>query len=267
MGRLDAHFLGNDVEYDANNIYHLRVARIDARLAELRVRQQCHVPRRTRVALSSKETHMTPLHEWLAAAGTLAAVATYEFRLSTRSSSKRAPSSRDAHAQIRTDWFAAVNNQPGSEVLAVQTIRNGLMAASLLASTAALAMMGTASLAAPSIHAQLNQGGVAPQTFIELCLLTLLFSALTAAVISARYFHHTSFVVGMPIGSAQRTRWSPLGERYLNKAGALYGWALRQLILCAPAIAFLVHPLAAPALAAVSIAGLLAFDRLDKAYG
>jgi hypothetical protein len=39
---------------------------------------------------------------------------------------------RSAHAKLREEWFLAVSALKGSEVLAVQTIRNSLMSATVL---------------------------------------------------------------------------------------------------------------------------------------
>jgi hypothetical protein len=58
-----------------------------------------------------------------------------------------------------TDWLASINQRPGGDILAIQTLRNALMAASVLASAALVALMGvlaTANLQAirwPSITA------------------------------------------------------------------------------------------------------------------
>ena len=47
----------------------------------------------------------------------------------------------------------ALSRQPGSEILAIQTLRNSVMSATMTASTAVLGLMGTVSLAAPSLDA------------------------------------------------------------------------------------------------------------------
>ena len=54
------------------------------------------------------------------------------------------------HAALRAEWFAAVSAERGTEVLAVQTLRNSLMSATMIASTAAIGLMGAATLVAPS---------------------------------------------------------------------------------------------------------------------
>jgi hypothetical protein len=47
----------------------------------------------------------------------------------------------------------------------------------------------------------------------------------------------------------------------VRRAGLLYSWGLRQLILLAPIVAALLHPLAGPPAALVAILGLSIFDR------
>ncbi len=45
------------------------------------------------------------------------------------------------------DWLASVIQRPGGDILAVQTLRNALMAASVLASAALVALMGVVATA------------------------------------------------------------------------------------------------------------------------
>lgn len=61
------------------------------------------------------------------------------------------------HTNLREGWFEANSAQKRSEVLAVQTLRNALMSASMTASTAALGRMGTVTLALPSLHAKFGE--------------------------------------------------------------------------------------------------------------
>ena len=47
---------------------------------------------------------------------------------------------------LRRAWIARVMESPGMEILAVQTLRNSIMAATVMASTSALGLMGLLSL-------------------------------------------------------------------------------------------------------------------------
>lgn len=73
---------------------------------------------------------MSPDERWIAAALTIAVLALYEIWFALAQRRHPGQLARSAHARLREDWFAAVSQQPGSEVLAVQTLRNSLMSAS-----------------------------------------------------------------------------------------------------------------------------------------
>lgn len=201
---------------------------------------------------------------WLLAGATAGLVAVGEIWLllaARRGGEARAGA---AHAALRDQWFAAVSEHVGSEILAVQTLRNGIMAASMLASATALALMGTVTLLAQSGRAgAAGVTGVEPRLAMEWLLLLLLFASLVAAVVAARYFNHASFIGGMPVGSPARRRWAAVGSAYVRTAGHLYGWALRQLVLIAPPLSFILEPASGPLMALLALAVLLGFDRFD----
>ena len=83
---------------------------------------------------------------------------------------------RSAHAALREEWFIAVSQRKGSELLAVQTQRNSLMSATVTASTAMLGLIGTVTLVAPSLHASFGWSATlpsfTPRLVLELLLLT-----------------------------------------------------------------------------------------------
>lgn len=161
-----------------------------------------------------------------------------------------------AHAGLRRDWLRAVSAQPGSELLAVQTLRNALMSATMTASTAVLGLMGTISLTAPLLRSD----GLA-QLGLHLLLLALLLAALLSSAMAVRDYKHAGFIVAMPVASAERQRWEAAADRYLARAGRLYGWGLRQLFLVGPVLAALLHPLAGPVAALLLLGLLLSLDR------
>lgn len=88
----------------------------------------------------------------------------------------------------------------------MQTLRNALMSTLLTASTAALGLMETDTLAVPSLPAQFSDGATAlayftPRLAMEFVLLTLLFASLVSSVMAVRYYNHAGFVGGMPVDS------------------------------------------------------------------
>lgn len=195
--------------------------------------------------------------DWTSVALTLALLGLYEALLVLP---QRLALAR--HAGLREEWFRGVSAEKGSEVLAVQTLRNSLMSATMLASTAALGLMGTVTLAAPSLHDGVDAFG--PRLLLELVLLALLFASLVSSMMAVRFFNHAGFIGGMPVASAARARWLESGVHYVRRAGVLYGVGLRQLVLVVPVVAALLLPAAGPVAAAL-VAGVLTL--LDRCAG
>ena len=209
---------------------------------------------------------MNPAASWWVALLTAAIPALYELLLWWTQRARPGQVARTAHAQLREAWFHAVSAVPGTEILAVQTLRNSLMSATMIASTAAIGLMGVASLVATSLQPPLATQGLFPHATarlaMELLLMTVLFASLVFSVMAVRYYNHAGFIVAMPVGSPQRLQWSPACVAYLRRAGLLYGWGLRHLILVAPMLGFIVHPLAGPVAAVLVVLALWGFDRL-----
>jgi hypothetical protein len=211
---------------------------------------------------------MSEMHSslvWLATLSTVLMLIGYELVLAIVQRDKPDRVARSAHAALREDWFTAVSAQPGSEILAVQTLRNSLMSATMTASTAVLGLLGTITLAAPSLNASFGVAAeslyVTPRLLLELLLIALLFASLVCSAMAVRYYNHVGFISGMPVGSEARQAWAPAGLAYVRRAGILYSWGLRHLILVAPILASLLHPFAGPVAAVFVIVVLSRFDR------
>lgn len=173
---------------------------------------------------------------------------------------------RSSHAHLRSIWFDAIARRGGSEILAVQTLRNSLMSATMTASTAALALMGSISLAAPSFNVMAADGItvsdlLTPRHVLELVLLLFLFVSLVSSVMAVRYYTHASFIAGMPADALEKRQWIPIGENYVRKAGLFYSTGLRYFVLIAPVVVGIVHPVAGPIAALIVTAVLYSLDQ------
>ena len=203
----------------------------------------------------------------LAVLATVAVLLGYEvvFALAQRRRPERC--ARSVHALLRQQWFEAVSAQKGSEILAVQTLRNSLMSATMMASTAALGLMCTATLAVPSLHAGLGDltgsSSFTARLALELLLMGQLFASLVVSVMAVRYYNHAGFISAMPVDSDARKRWADTGAAYVRRAGILYSWGLRHLLLVAPILASILQPMAGPVAAVLVVAALVCFDRFD----
>lgn len=211
---------------------------------------------------------MTDQLIWIAVLATIAILLANEAALLIAQRHKPDRLARSAHATLREEWFAAVSKVPGSELLAVQTIRNSLMSATMTASTAVLGLVGTVTLATPSLHATFAASDAslhfAPRLVLELVLIAVLFASLVCSAMAIRYYNHASYIGSMPINSEARLRWSDTCAIYLRRAGILYSWGLRHLVLVAPILAAILHPAAGPIVAVLVVLILSGFDRFGK---
>ena len=211
---------------------------------------------------------MNTLTAWLAASITVGVLVAYELSLLWLQRRSPAMLARSAHANLREEWFAALSKQKGSEILAVQTLRNSLMSATMTASTAALGLIGAATLLAPSLNSSFGTADNMARHFsarvvMELVLMGVLFASLVCSAMAVRYYNHAGFILSMPIESDERHRWGSTAIAYLRRAGLLYSWGLRHLLMVAPLLVFIVYPLAGPVASVLVVAALFAFDRFQ----
>ena len=130
---------------------------------------------------------------------------------------------------LRRAWVKRIFAAAGSEVLAIQTVRNSIMAATLMATTAVLALMGVISIG----HSQLNapnapmewmHGSANLKLFLPLALLAACVVLFSKAV---RLYHRSGYSLGLPQGSsdaAEAAEAAAVSE--LTRAAHLYrnGW-------------------------------------------
>lgn len=205
---------------------------------------------------------------WVSLILSLAILGAYELHLSVLSRRHPLATARSAHALLRVEWVRALSRQAGSEIVAVQALRNSLMSATITASTAALALMGTLTVSSNSVTQDMALFGmrqVSPRLALELLLLATLFASYVCSATAMRYFSHGSFIMSLPVDSEERSRRTPMAIDYVRRAGVLYSWGLRLFLFLAPIVAGLVNPVAMPFAAIVLILVLRAFDRTPGA--
>ncbi|RZL03893.1 MAG: DUF599 domain-containing protein [Rubrivivax sp.] len=202
---------------------------------------------------------------WLALFLSLAILGAYEVHLALLSRRHSLATARSAHALLRAEWVQALSRQVGSEIVAVQALRNSLMSATITGSTAALALMGTLTVTASSQEMALfGMQKLSVRLALELLMLATLFSSYVCSAMAMRYFSHVSFIMSMPVDSPERQSRLPMVSDYIRRAGILYSWGLRLFLFLAPIIAGLVNPLAMPVAALVLALVLRPFDRVPS---
>lgn len=143
----------------------------------------------------------------------------------------------------RRVWVQKVMSTPGHEILAVQTVRNSLMAASLMATTAALGVAGALSIGREA-------GALGNEISLDLLGVTAHWAALKTALLAAslalgfllfslavRFYHRVGYTLaGYQGGQDGDPAALELASAELMRGAAFYraGWrALYAAIVCA----------------------------------
>jgi hypothetical protein len=204
---------------------------------------------------------MNDMLSWVAVLVSTLIVLGYELLLQRAARRDPTATARSAHLELRAQWVKALARQPGSEILGVQALRNSLMSATINASTAALALMGSISLLAA-------RGGLMQpfsiQLALEAALLLTLFATYVCSALSMRFYHHAGFAISLPVGSPERESHFELAVTYVQRGGLLYSWSLHFFLSAAPIVAGLMNPLAMPLGALGLLLVLSLFDRAPK---
>ena len=198
---------------------------------------------------------------WIALVLSASIVGGYELRVARAAGRDPSRTARTAHSVLRGEWVRALSKQPGSEILAVQALRNSLMSATITASTAALVLMGSINLVV-SHHAagDLTKRPLSIGVVLEVVLVLALCAAFVCSATAMRYYHHAGFAMSLPVGSAERRSREGLAVSYVQRGGALYSWSLRCFFYVAPITVGLLSPLLMPFAAAGLALALSVFD-------
>lgn len=212
---------------------------------------------------------MDPHHaNWAALGLSLLILGSYEAWLRRRTGQSPHMMARSAHAVLRQQWVKALSGHAGSEVLAVQALRNSLMSSTITASTAAIMLMGGMSLAlsnsqrlVPLLEGDADGRGGRLTLVVMALMLATLFATYVCSAMSMRYFNHAGFVMSMPVGSAERHQYQAMCLLYVARGGRLYGWGLRCFLFSAPLLTGLFMPLLMPVASALLVWLLRTFDQ------
>lgn len=151
---------------------------------------------------------------------------------------------RSAHALIRSNWVLSVMSRPGSEILAVQTLRNSVMAASFMATTAVLGLSATLTLSGvgnvDNLFWKLARAGDVQSLIFAAKILLLagsFFISLLFMTMAVRFFNHAGYLITGQAKPEELLRAQKLAIAYLNRAGNHYSFGLRAFFTCIPFLA------------------------------
>ena len=153
------------------------------------------------------------------------------------------------NAMVRRAWVEGImQNREG--ILAVQTLRNSTMAATFLASTAVLLIIGVLTLSEQgdklggTWHA-LNFAGstLAPLWALKLLALMLnLFVSFFTFSMSIRVFNHVGYMINVPQAAGHKFISPRHVAVHLNRAGRFYSIGMRAYYFLVPLVFWLFGP-------------------------
>jgi uncharacterized membrane protein len=153
------------------------------------------------------------------------------------------------NVMARSAWVERImKNEDG--ILAVQTLRNSTMAATFLASTAVLLIIGVLTLSEQgdklgSGWHSLNVIGAtrAPMWIIKLLMLMLdLFVAFFSLSMSIRVFNHVGYMINVPKAARHKSISPQHVAVHLNRAGHFYSIGMRAYYFLVPLVFWLFGP-------------------------
>jgi len=150
----------------------------------------------------------------------------------------------------RTAWVETMMAFGKPDVIAVQTLRNSTMAATFLASTAILLIIGVLSLSGQgeklsgTWHALNIVGAIRTDLWLGklLFLLVDLFVAFFSFSMSVRVFNHVGYMINVPTSLNHKSISPRHVAAHLNQAGKYYSIGMRAYYFLVPLVFWLFGP-------------------------
>lgn len=148
----------------------------------------------------------------------------------------------------RTAWVETVM-QERRDVLAVQTLRNSTMAATFLASTSVLMIIGILTLSGggkleSTWHSLNIVGAQHPELWLIklISLLLDMFVAFFSFSMSIRVFNHVGYMINVPLALKHKMITPAHVATHLNRAGKFYSIGMRAYYFIVPLVFWLFGP-------------------------
>jgi uncharacterized membrane protein len=173
------------------------------------------------------------------------------------------------HELARRLWVANIMRNPDKGIMGVQTLRNWIMGSTLMASTAAILIIGTLTLSGQaenitrSWHVLSMDGSHAAELWIVkvMALLITFIVAFFAFAMSVRLANHVVFMINVPEFEAHHNLSPESVARRLHRSGTMFSIGMRAFLFAIPLVFWLFGPYF---LLAASIGLVIALYRLDR---
>jgi uncharacterized membrane protein len=150
----------------------------------------------------------------------------------------------------RAMWVRGMMASGKPDVIAVQTLRNSTMAATFLASTAVLLIIGVLSLSgqgdklSTTWHALNVYGATHAELFLAKLLLLLLdlFTVFFSFTLAIRLYNHVGYMINVPDTIDHQSISPEHVVEHLNRAGGYYSIGMRAFYLMVPLVFWLFGP-------------------------
>ncbi len=154
------------------------------------------------------------------------------------------------NSMARAVWVEVMMSSGKPDVIPIQTFRNSTMAATFLASTSVLLIMGVLTLSAQSNnldstwHLLNSYGTTHPNLWlIKLLLLLLdLFVAFFCFSMSIRIYHHVGYLINVPYTRNHKAISPQHVALHLNRGGDYYYIGMRAFYFLVPLVFWLFGP-------------------------
>ena len=188
---------------------------------------------------------MTLKYELISLSACLLLIVLYYLYLWQRTLRAPDSSAHSFNAKIRQRWVQMILANDNNGLLAIQTLRNSVMAANFMASTAILLIIGSLSSSEKLSHWLLQSDiqNLIPAYSNELSSLKLgllvldFFIAFYSFSMAIRFFNHVGYIIGL--ADTELTKATCL---YLNKAGRYYTLGTRSFFFSLPIILWCFGP-------------------------
>jgi uncharacterized membrane protein len=188
--------------------------------------------------------------------------------------SRREPNSSvyALNVRVREQWIDMVMRKGNMEILAVQTLRNSVMAANFMASTSILLIIGTLNISEKIGQWTLDWHpyGLA-HTFstelwqIKLGLLLLnFFIAFFCFSMAIRFYNHVGYMINLHTDGSTDNDLYKQNCAYLNRAGNYYTFGTRTFFFSLPIILWFLGPYFLILATLALIAGLSMLDKVPS---
>ena len=209
------------------------------------------------------------LLDLLALVLSVAMIAGYYYFLSRRVALNPTVTIHGVNRLARRLWILSVMRNPSKDVMAVQTLRNFIMGASLMASTATLLVIGTLTLSSQADSFSrtwhvLNVYGSHSQEIWVLKILLLLITfvvAFFAFAMCVRLTNHVLFMMNVPDHGAHEELSPENVANRFNRAGNLFSIGIRAFLMSIPLTFWLFGPML---LVLATIGLVISLSRLDR---